>query len=205
MIVVAIIGILAAVAIPGFMAYIKSSKTSEAKTNLNAITKGAVSYYEAEHTADSSGMSMFTKVYPGCEKSASTAGTDGKFAITTEACATGNNRIGPVASASTVGKKNNPNDYAAVRADGNKASATSTGFGTAPWDKLQFNITSPFYYSYDYVSNVTVGQSKFSANATASLSEAADSVYTVSGCSNGSIGAIVEGGTANTAVIPTCS
>ena len=49
MIVVAIIGILAAVAIPGFMQYIKNSKTSEAKTNLNSIGKGALAWFQAEH------------------------------------------------------------------------------------------------------------------------------------------------------------
>ena len=63
MIVVAIIGILAAVAIPGFMGYIKSSKTSEAKENLKAIAEGALSYYETEHPS-SDGMSATTKLYP---------------------------------------------------------------------------------------------------------------------------------------------
>jgi prepilin-type N-terminal cleavage/methylation domain-containing protein len=45
MIVVAIIGILAAVAIPTFMDMMKKSKRSEAEVNLNAITKGAKAYY----------------------------------------------------------------------------------------------------------------------------------------------------------------
>ena len=63
MIVVAIIGILAAVAIPGFMTYIKNSKTSEAKTNIKAIADGALSYFETEHPA-ADGMSATTKKYP---------------------------------------------------------------------------------------------------------------------------------------------
>ena len=63
MIVVAIIGILAAVAIPGFMTYIKNSKTSEAKTNLDSIKQGAISYYEAEHY-DSTGLVATTRQYP---------------------------------------------------------------------------------------------------------------------------------------------
>ena len=41
MIVVAIIGILAAVAIPAFLDYMKRSKRSEAELNLNSIEKGA--------------------------------------------------------------------------------------------------------------------------------------------------------------------
>ncbi len=48
MIVVAIIGILAAVAIPAFSKYIKKSRTTEAVGTLNKIWQGAVAYYEAD-------------------------------------------------------------------------------------------------------------------------------------------------------------
>ncbi len=48
MIVVAIIGILAAVAIPAFVNYMKRAKTSEASVNLKSIGEGAVSYFDAE-------------------------------------------------------------------------------------------------------------------------------------------------------------
>ena len=54
MIVVAIIGILAAVAIPAFLKFIRKSKTSEANLNIKAIGDGAVSWFDAEH-ADQSG------------------------------------------------------------------------------------------------------------------------------------------------------
>lgn len=50
MIVVAIIGILAAVAIPQFLDYMKSSKRSEAMLNLNSIEKGAGAQF-AENAA----------------------------------------------------------------------------------------------------------------------------------------------------------
>jgi type IV pilus assembly protein PilA len=50
MIVVAIIGILAAVAIPAFINYLKKGKASEAHENLEAIFKGAESYYNTPHT-----------------------------------------------------------------------------------------------------------------------------------------------------------
>ena len=63
MIVVAIIGILAAVAIPGFMSYIKSSKTSEAKENLKSIADGALAYFQTEH-ADADGLTVHTSAYP---------------------------------------------------------------------------------------------------------------------------------------------
>jgi type IV pilus assembly protein PilA len=54
MIVVAIIGILAAVAIPAFMKYIRRSKTTEPLMNLRKLYDSSVTYYETEH-ADQSG------------------------------------------------------------------------------------------------------------------------------------------------------
>jgi type IV pilus assembly protein PilA len=54
MIVVAIIGILAAVAIPAFMKYIRRSKTVEATMNVRKLFDSSVSYFEAEHS-DKSG------------------------------------------------------------------------------------------------------------------------------------------------------
>jgi len=51
MIVVAIIGILAAVAIPAFMKYIRRSKTVEATMNLRKLFDSSVSYYETEHAS----------------------------------------------------------------------------------------------------------------------------------------------------------
>ncbi len=48
MIVVAIIGILAAIAVPAFIGYVRRSKTAEATSNLKALFTGAVSYYNQE-------------------------------------------------------------------------------------------------------------------------------------------------------------
>ena len=64
MIVVAIIGILAAVAIPGFMKYIKDSKTTEAKTNIKAVAEGALSFFQTEHPKSTEGTAFYTRQYP---------------------------------------------------------------------------------------------------------------------------------------------
>jgi type IV pilus assembly protein PilA len=63
MIVVAIIGILAAVAIPAFMKYIRRSKTVEATMNVRKLFDSSVSYYEGEH-ADIGG-NILQKQFPG--------------------------------------------------------------------------------------------------------------------------------------------
>lgn len=62
MIVVAIIGVLAAVAIPSFMKYIRRSRTTEAVMNLRKMYDGAVAYYVGEHS-DAKGVTA-TKRFP---------------------------------------------------------------------------------------------------------------------------------------------
>ncbi len=62
MIVVAIIGILAAVAIPAFIKYIRKSKTVEAAEALDKIKVGAREYYVVDHW--SSGGTLVAKQFP---------------------------------------------------------------------------------------------------------------------------------------------
>lgn len=64
MIVVAILGILAALAIPAFIGYVRRSKTSEATGNLNSMFKSAASYFSAERAGQgiSGGVSSYCTV-----------------------------------------------------------------------------------------------------------------------------------------------
>ncbi|MGD8858568.1 MAG: prepilin-type N-terminal cleavage/methylation domain-containing protein [Myxococcales bacterium] len=55
MIVVAILGILAAIAIPTFSFFVARSKTGEVSSNLNLLFKSASTYYSAERAGQGSG------------------------------------------------------------------------------------------------------------------------------------------------------
>lgn len=63
MIVVVILGVLAAIAFPSFTQYLKQSRTSEAKQNLGNIYKGSLVYYYQSHynVADSK---YYLNVFP---------------------------------------------------------------------------------------------------------------------------------------------
>src|SRR5712692_9809910 len=63
MIVVAIIGILAAIAIPNFMTYQAKARQSEAKVNLGGIFTTATSYFAENNTFWTAGMNADTLGY----------------------------------------------------------------------------------------------------------------------------------------------
>ena len=63
MIVVAIIGILAAVAIPAFIKYIRRAKTAEVHEATDKIIIGAKTYFASEHVAAASGLPL-AKQFP---------------------------------------------------------------------------------------------------------------------------------------------
>ena len=154
MIVVAIIGILAAVAVPGFMKYIKDSKTTEAKSNLKAIAEGASSFYQTEHTLSNG--TVYTREFPNA--------THCKSAATNVTCA---------------GFKNAPGDT--IPSAGTKSTLNLTA---EPWKSLNFAVTAPVYYTYSYrgAASTASAASSFSAQAAAKLDSAkVDSCFAMSG------------------------
>ena len=199
MIVVAIIGILAAVAIPGFMAYIKNSKTTEAKTDLNSIQKGAISYFEAEHY-DSTGMTATSKQYPssqievkklGVEPSETTVGVkQSPIAAATKAQMSG------IPWSTLNFKINNPFYYSyAYIADGQETEEYDTGAKDDAGNAIMGTRIK---------TNGGFKKSHFEVSACASLSSAKDSVFYLRGYSDGTTSPVIEGDSSNcyTATVP---
>jgi len=125
MIVVAIIGILAALAIYGVRRYLASAKTSEAKNAIGAISRGGVGAYERETTtqelvSEGTNASVFT--HDICANAVNVPDTN---------VIPAGNKYQPN---STLGK-----DY--------ETGDTSTG-----WKCLKHNMSSPSYYLYGYQS-----------------------------------------------------
>ncbi len=132
MIVVAILGILAAVAIPAFLKYIKRSKTSEAEMNIRKMYDSSVSYFSTEYS--SSAGAIISPRFP------STAG--------------------PTPLLANIGS--------------NKVQTDFTG-ASATWVSLNFGLTDPHYYAYQYNSAGTENASQFTASAFGDLDN--DSTY----------------------------
>jgi type IV pilus assembly protein PilA len=168
MIVVAIIGILAAVAIPGFMQYIKNSKTTEAKNNLNAIGKGAIAWFEAEHYQNR-GLNAVSKTYP-----------------------VGDATMGILANDGTIGQKANPS------AAGNHSGDTTWQELNFEIKSPIYYYYVYNGVGNDLKTNSTTEhvKSSFQASATASLSDSQDSIYCLDGTIDGVLSAIYEGSTA---------
>jgi len=124
MIVVAIIGVLAALAIYGVRRYLATAKTSEAKNTIGAVSSGAQASYERETVA-----SQLV-----AEGSASAAAS---HALCLSAAATV-----PAGVASVKATKYQPNS--AVGQDFN------VGDSLTGWPCLKFTMSSPIYYAYGY-------------------------------------------------------
>ena len=122
MIVVAIIGVLAALAIYGVRKYLASAKTSEAKNTIGAISRGAAAAYERETTSAQ-------LVAEGSSSSA--ASNDLCFSATA------------VPAVIPKGNKYQPNT-----SEGKDFEMGDTVTG---WKCLKFSLTQPIYYQYSYL------------------------------------------------------
>ena len=171
MIVVAIIGILAAVAVPGFIRYIKDSKTAEAKENMKSISDGALAFFQTEHAIDEMGATV-TKQYPSSNVCV-TVNAEGVMSCSTQV-------------------PNVPTSLPAVGVKTTPQTDKDKDFNAEPWKSLRFSISKPFYYQYMYdgKGSTAGGDSTFQAVATARLDavDVADSCYTMVGKKNENTG-----------------
>lgn len=165
MVVVAIIGILAAVAIPTYSHFVKEAKTSEAREKLSILANNAAAYFNTEHNYGLLHKSKY--LYPGCQgdRTAATPCTLTRTCDSIEGL--------PL----PVGERIDPNEVQ---------------WNNPPWNRLGFELTGPHYYCYGYESTVVPGRSTFTATATASLEESNDSIYEVEGTAQGHIQPIVQ-------------
>lgn len=145
MIVVAIVGILASLAIYGVKKYIANAKTAEAKNSLGQIGKDAQTAYEKETLA------------------AAVMTTVGSTAISRALCTSVGQTV-PAAATSIQGAKYQASQ--AINTDwGFDAATPGKGFSC-----LRFSMSAPQYYMYNYYASAATGAGAvFSAVANGDL------------------------------------
>ncbi len=144
MIVVAIMGILAAVAIPAFIRYIQRAKTSEATSNVQKIYSGSVAYYDAEHVMRGFGASTILKR---------------RFPCDTIGIGAGDWCPNPGAKP-PAGKKT---------AEPQVCWTNTIGLQGEVWKSLDFSVADHNYYQYRYVCTLSGTQKAFIGQARGDL------------------------------------
>jgi type IV pilus assembly protein PilA len=170
MIVVAIIGVLAALAIYGVRKYLASAKTSEAKNTVGAITRGAAAAYERETTSSQ-------LVSEGSNSAASS------------------NALCYSSTAVPSGFIPKGNKYQPNTSDNKDF---ETGDGVTGWKCLKFSMTQAIYYQYSYkyqgkqTNAPTTGTLYFEASAIGDIdSDGVTSSFARTGTVNTSTGQLV--------------
>ena len=160
--VVAIIGILAAVAIPAFLKFIRKSKTSEAALNMKSLGDGAVSWFDAEH-ADANG-NPIAKHFPN------TSSPTGITATTTVV----------------------PTGLPCSYTTGNPLYIKDSGrWESQPWKSLKFGINKAHYFQYEYKPEGVATAGNFTIWARADLDcDSTNSTYTVRAVVNTTTGEV---------------
>jgi type IV pilus assembly protein PilA len=123
MIVVAIVGILAALAIYGVRKYMASAKSAEAKNSLGQLTKDASAAYNREHMASS------------------VLAANGVAGVSNAICTTSTAPSIPSAASKVKGSK-----YQSAQAE------WDTDDRDKGWACLKFSMSEPQYYQYNYTS-----------------------------------------------------
>jgi type IV pilus assembly protein PilA len=159
MIVVAIVGVLAVLAIYGVRKYIANSKTAEARNSLGQIGKDAATAYEKEHVANG------------------ILAQGGSTAILRALCASATNPV-PQTAGNVSGKK-----YQSSPTEWTVDQATNGGFAC-----LKYIMDQPQYYQYNYTSSGTQGSIGNTFTATANGDLNGDGTFSTFAL-NGSIGA----------------
>ena len=170
MIVVAIIGVLAALAIYGVRKYLASAKTSEAKNTVGAVTRGAAAAYERETVASQI-------VAEGSNSSAAS------------------NALCFTATAVPSGFVPKGNKYQPNTSEGKDF---ETGDTVTGWKCLKFTLTQPIYYQYSYrfasvqTKAPTTGANYFEASAIGDIdSDGVFSSFARTGAVNTATGQLV--------------
>ena len=157
MIVVAIIGILAAVAIPAFSKYIRKSKTSEANQGVKKIYDGARAYYQDANYGTKTLIGLKTQ-FPGTMDTTASFG-GGSIHVGAETGVDIDHGAG--GSCCAVGGAGDPE----------KCSPLSSMWQEPTWSALQFSVEDPAFYAYGYIRHnpaVTGQQGTFADGFTAS-------------------------------------
>ncbi|AGP37606.1 pilin [Sorangium cellulosum] len=123
MIVVAIVGVLAALAVFGVRSYLSSAKTAEAKQTVGAIARSAVTQYERDLS--------ISQILPA---------TGGSAASTHILCDSATQV--PLDPARVRGRKYQPSTAPGVD--------FMSGTALAGWQCLGFSIEAPIYFQYSY-------------------------------------------------------
>ncbi len=141
MIVVAIIGVLAALAIYGVRRYLNTAKTAEARSAVGGISRAAAQAFETERTPSE------------------VLGLGSTASGSSNALCVGANDV-PAAVATIKGRKYQPNNTG--------TSDFSSGDATGGWVCLRFQVDQASWYQYQY--QRTVGNaSQFTAQARGDL------------------------------------
>lgn len=150
MIVVAIIGILAAIAIPNFLRYQAQSRQAEARTNLGGIFVAETSYFGEQSRFGSFGEIGFALAGTSNRYIYSAPPNGGAAAAPTSCAAPGDNTTSCISAANNT----NADPGSTVGAVAGGAIGANVGFTAAAWANLDNDPTIDRWYVNDIKQNL---------------------------------------------------